>query len=189
MNAFLSLMDIVHARKLLNPEKNLVLSRRAGSLPMRQTCVSLFVLTFLAGCGIGNADAERVAGGGPVESGGSVSVVRYCEQFAEAYLESQAIDYSDLSVRTEKKAEILTWLSNAFAPPDSRFVAGYDCRFTAQTDQGQARTVAVGIFLTGTLAFAHYTKWPNLQLIPVKHVVDETHGRAGYGVFKYLTDP
>lgn len=189
MNASLSLMDIVHARKLLNPEKNLVLSIRAGSLPMRQTCVSLFVLTFLAGCGIGNADAERVAIGGPVESGGSVSVVRYCEQFAEAYLESQAIDYSDLSVRTEKKAEILTWLSNAFAPPDSRFVAGYDCRFTAQTDQGQARTVAVGIFLTGTLAFAHYTKWPNLQLIPVKHVVDETHGRAGYGVFKYLTDP
>ena len=97
--------------------------------------------------------------------------------------------YSDLSVQTEKKAEILTWLSNAFAPPDSRFTAGYECRFTAQTDQGQARTVAVGIFLTGTLEFAHYTKWPNLQLIPVEHVVDEAHGRAGYGVFKYLTDP
>ena len=156
---------------------------------MRKPAASLFVLTFLAGGGLGNADAERVAGGEPVESGGSVSVVRYCEQFAEAYLESQAIDYSDLSVQTEKKAEFLTWLSNAFAPPDSRFTAGYDCRFTAQTDQGQARTVAVGLFLTGTLEFAHYTKWPNLQLIPVEHVVDEAHGRAGYGVFKYLTDP
>ena len=156
---------------------------------MRKPAASLFVLTFLAWGGIGNADAERVAGAEPVESGGSVSVVRYCEQFAEAYLESQAIDYSDLSVQTEKKAEILTWLSNAFAPPDSRFTAGYECRFTAQTDQGQARTVAVGIFLTGTLEFAHYTKWPNLQLIPVEHVVDEVHGRTGYGVFKYLTDP
>ena len=156
---------------------------------MRKPAASLFVLTFLAGGGLGHADAERVAGAEPVESGGSVSVVRYCEQFAEAYLESRAIDYSDLSVQTEKQAEFLTWLSNAFAPPASRFAAGYDCRFTAQTDQGQARTVAVGLFLTGTLEFAHYTKWPNLQLIPVEHVVDEAHGRAGYGVFKYLTDP
>ena len=106
-----------------------------------------------------------------------------------AYLESNAIDYTGLSVRTEKKPDIMNWLSNVFQPSDSRFTAGYDCRFTARNDQGQVQAVAVGIFLTGMLEFARYTQWKNLQIIPVEHVVDEALGRAGYGVFKYLEEP
>ena len=155
---------------------------------MSKTRTSLCVLPLLAACGAGSADGERAAGGGRVEPAG-VSVVRYCEKFAEAYLESSAIEYTGLSVRTEKKPDIMKWLSNAFSPSDSRFTAGYDCRFTARNDRGEVRTVSVGIFLTGTLEFAHYTQWKNLQIIPVEHVVDEARGRAGYGVFKYLEEP
>ena len=49
--------------------------------------------------------------------------------------------------------------------------------------------ISVGVFLTRTLEFAEHTKWNGLQVIPVEYVVDETHGRAGYGVFKYLDAP
>ena len=158
-------------------------------MPMSRTWASLCVLPLLAACGAGSADGERTAGGGTVAPAGNVSVVRYCEKFAEAYLESNAIGYTGLSVRTEKKPDIMNWLSNVFSPSDSRFTAGYDCRFTARNVQGEARTVSVGLFLTGTLEFAHHTKWDNLQLVPVEHVVDDTRGRAGYGVFKYLEEP
>ena len=118
-------------------------------------------------------------------------MVRYCEKFAEAYLASNAIEHTGVSVRTEKKPDIMMWLSNLFQPSDSRFTAGYDCRFTARggEGEGEVRTVSVGIFLTGTLEFAHYTKWKNLQIIPVEHVVDAARSRAGYGVFKYLKEP
>ena len=158
-------------------------------MSMRKTCAGLCVLVLLAGCGVGNADGDQAQGGSPVESGGSVTVVRYCEKFAERYLEKEAIDHTGLSVRTEKQSDVMTRLSNVFQPPDSRFTAGYDCRFTARNVQGQVETVSVAIFLTGTLEFANYTKWNDLQIIPVEHVVDETHGRAGYGVFKYLEEP
>ena len=158
-------------------------------MSMSKTCASLCVLPLLAGCGAGNADGERAASGRTVESAGSVSVDRYCEKFAEAYLASNAIDYTRLSVQTEKKPDIVMWLSNVFQPSDSRFAAGYGCRFTARNDQGPVQAVSVGIFLTGTLEFAHYTQWKNLQIIPVEHVVDEARGRAGYGVFKYLEEP
>ena len=160
-------------------------------MPMSKTRASLCILPLLAACKVGNADGEQAASGGTAEPSGSVSVsvVRYCEKFAEAYLESNAIDYTGLSVRTDKKPDLMNWLSNVFAPSDSRFTAGYDCRFTARNDQGEVRAVSVGIFLTGTLEFAHYTKWKNLQIIPVGHVVDEPRGRAGYGVFKYLEEP
>lgn len=156
---------------------------------MRKTCASLCILPLLAGCGVGNADGEQAQIGSPVESAGSVTVVRYCEKFAEQYLENEAIDYTDLSIRTEKQSDIMTGFSNVFQPPDSRFTAGYDCQFTARTVQGQVQTVSVGIFLTGTLEFANYTKWRDLQIIPVEHVVDGTHSRAGFGVFKYLKEP
>ena len=158
-------------------------------MSMSKPRASLCVLPFLAACGAGSADGERAAGGTPVASAGSVSVVRYCEKFAEAYLESNAIEYTGLSVRTGKKPDLMKWFSNLFSPSDSRFTAGYDCRFTARDDQGEVRTVSVGIFLTGTLEFARYTQWKSLQIIPVEHVVDDTRGRAGYGVFKYLEEP
>ena len=158
-------------------------------MSMSKPWASLCVLPLLAACGAGSADGERAAGGTRVESAGSVSVVRYCEKFAEAYLAGNAIESTGLSVRTEKKSDIMMRLSNVFQPSDSRFTAGYDCRFTARGGEGQVRTVSVGIFLTGTLEFAHYTQWKNLQIIPVEHVVDETRGRAGYGVFKYLEEP
>ena len=134
----------------------------------------------LAGC---------AASGGTVETAGSVGVDRYCGKFAEAYLERNAIDYTVLSVQTEKKTDLMKWFSNVFSPSDSRFTAGYDCRFTAHGGEGRTRTVSVGLFLTGTKEFAHFTKWENTQIIPIEHVVDETHGRAGYGVFKYLQEP
>ena len=158
-------------------------------MSMSKTWASLCVLALLAACRAGIADEERAASDGTVEAPGGVSVVRYCEKFAEAYLASNAIEYSSLSVRTEREPDIMMWLSNAFQPSDSRFTAGYDCRFTARGGGGQVQTVSVGIFLTGTLEFAHYTKWKNLQIIPVEHVVDATCGREGYGVFKYLEEP
>ena len=83
----------------------------------------------------------------------------------------------------------MNWLSNVFAPSDSRFTAAYDCRFTARNGEGQVQAVSVEIFLTGTLEFAQYTQWKNLQIVPIEHVVDETRGRAEYGVFKYLEEP
>ena len=134
----------------------------------------------LAGC---------AASGGTVETSGSVGVDRYCEKFAKAYLERNAIDYTGLFVRTDKKTDLMKWFSNVFSPSDSRFTAGYDCRFTAHGGEGRTRTFSVGLFLTGTEEFAHYTQWKNLQIIPIGHVVDEAHGRAGYGVFKYLKEP
>ena len=156
---------------------------------MSRIWVCLSVVTLLAACWTENADVERAGTGSRVGSAGSVSVVRYCERFAEAYLASRAIGYTGLSVATEKEPDILMWLSNVFQPSDSRFTAGYDCRFTARGVEEQVRTVSVGIFLTGTLEFAHYTMWKDLQMIPVEHVVDVTLGRAGYGVFKYLKEP
>ena len=158
-------------------------------MSMSHTRAGLCVLPLLAACGAGSADGQRGAGCGTAAPAGSVSVERYCEQFAEAYLERNAVAYTGLSVRTENKPDLMNWLSNVFQPSDSRFTAGYDCRFTARNGAGEVRTVSVGMFLTGTLEFAHYTKWENLQLIPVEHVVDDTRGRAGYGVFKYLEEP
>ena len=155
----------------------------------RRTRASLCVLPLLAACGVGNADGNQAESVSPVESAGGVTVVRYCEKFAEAYLKRQAIDYAGLSVRIDKQPDIMTWLSNAFQPPDSRFTSGYNCQLTARNEQGQVQSVSIGIFLTGTLEFATYTKWKDLQIIPIEHVVDETHGRAGYGVFKYLKEP
>ena len=115
--------------------------------------------------------------------------MRYCEKFAKAYLNRNGIEHTGLAVQLEKKPGLMRLLSNAFSPSHSRFTAGYDCRFTAHGGGEEPRTVSVGLFLTGTSEFAHYTKWKNLQIIPIEHVVDEAHGRAGYGVFKYLKEP
>ena len=77
-------------------------------------------------------------------------------------------------------------LSNLFQPPDSTFTAGYQCAFRARTQDGQAQTFSVSLLLTRTLSFAEHTQWERLQILPITYVTDETTGRAGYGVFKYL---
>ena len=77
-------------------------------MSMSRTRARLCVLPLLAACGAGNADGERTAGGGTAAPAGSVSVERYCKQFAEAYLASNAIAYTGLSVRTEKKPDLMS---------------------------------------------------------------------------------
>ena len=110
----------------------------------------------------------------------NVSVTSYCKAFAKAYAEANALDYRERSARTEKRSNVIKWLSNVFSPADSRFTAGYDCRFETTTGQ----RVSVGLFLTGTREFAEYAQWEGLQLVPIRYVNDNR--RAGYGVFKYL---
>ena len=138
-------------------------------------------LLLLAACG---GSSEHI-----VTPESSVSVVQYCKNFAKEYLDRNEIEYNGLAVEVEKKPGLLRMFSNVFSPSHSRFTAGYDCRFTAHHGEGEAQEISVGLFLTGTSEFAHYTKWENLQIIPIGHVVDEAHGRAGYGVFKYLKEP
>lgn len=128
-------------------------------------------LVLLMGC-------PAFAGGGQ----GAVTVARYCTNFAEVYARTNAFVLQDGSVRTERTSGIFLWISNFFQPPDSRFTAGYECRFRA--GNGEARKFSVLILLTGTLAFARHTQWERLQLIPIAFLTDGD--RAGYGVFKYL---
>lgn len=125
----------------------------------------------------------------PADSQGDMTVSRYCEKFARAWCRNNAIHYTEASATTKKKSDIMRRLSNAFQPQDSQFTAGYDCHFLAGKEDGQAHRISVAILLTGTLDFAHYTKWEKLQIIPVAYVVDESNDRAGYGVFKYLKKP
>ena len=114
-----------------------------------------------------------------------VSVSRYREDFAKRYAEAHALNYRSNSASTTKRSDVTRLLSNLFQPRDSRFTSGYDRRL--QVVKGKAiLNVAVGLFLTGARDFAEYTQWKKLQIIPIRHVVDEDYGRAGYGVFKYL---
>ena len=159
-------------------------------MPERRAGVGLCIALLLAGCGVGgSAGGEQPDRSGPEAAPGRVSVSRYCEAFARAYSANNAIDDTDLSVTVERKADIARWLSNAFSPSDSRFTSGYECRVSARQHDGEVHTASVGLFLTGTLRFAEYTQWPGLQIVPIAHVVDATHGRSGYGVFKYLRAP
>lgn len=113
----------------------------------------------------------------------------FCEKFARQYCEDNTVVYQEGSARTEKRSDLMMRIENFFQPPDSRFTASYDCRFQARPEGEQVRDISVGVFLTGTLHFAEYTKWPELQIVPIEYVVDEVNGRAGYGVFKYLKGP
>ena len=81
----------------------------------------------------------------------------------------------------------MTWISNVFQPPDARFTSGYDCRFKATNVRGRVQDVSAVLLLTGTVEFAEYTQWPELQAVPIEYVVDEAGGREGFGVFKYLS--
>ena len=62
-------------------------------------------------------------------------------------------------------------IGNFFQPPDSRFTAGYDCRFQERPEGEQVRDISVGVLLTGTLQFAEYTKWQELQIVAIEYVV------------------
>ena len=90
------------------------------------------------------------------------------------------------SVSLAPHSALFQGLSNLFQPPDSTFTAGHQCAFRARTQDGQAQTFSVSLLLTRTLSFAEHTQWERLQLLPITYVTDETTGRAGYGVFKYL---
>lgn len=146
-------------------------------------CLLLLLLaSWTAGPG-GDAQAEE---GGAVDAQKRVPVSGYCEQFARKYAENTAMEYQEDSTRIEKQSDVLMHISNMFQPSDSTFTAGYACHFQARNTQGHVQDMAVALFLTDTLQFAEYTKWKDLQIIPIAYAVDETHDRAGYGVFKYL---
>lgn len=133
-----------------------------------------------------DAYASPEYGWGFLQVANSLTVSEYCEKFATTYCVNYALDYQEHSARVSKRSDAMRWLSNRFQPRDSRFTSGYTCRFQAKEKEGQIHKISVGLFLTGTLDFAEYTQWENLQIIPIEYVVDEIHGRAGYGVFKYL---
>ena len=143
----------------------------------------------LTACRSGNGAAEQAENGDrpvdPPENRTTVS--RYCEDFANTYSESEGLDYRADSASAERSSDVRIRLQNAFQPADSRFTAGYVCRFRA-TDGADVRSFTVRIYLTKTRSFAKHTQWEDLQLVPIRHVVDETDDREGYGVFKYLRD-
>ena len=146
-------------------------------------------MLLLASCGAANGQQETADERTSVESRHRVTVSRYCEKFAGRFSADNALEYQERTARVEKRSDVMLRIGNLFQPPDSRFTSEYDCRFRARRKGEQAQEISVGLFLTGTRQFAEYTKWKDLQIIPVEYVVDETHDRAGYGVFKYLEHP
>ena len=115
----------------------------------------------------------------------SVTVAEYCEQFARKYFHTHENSYLENSTETKKALDIFMWLSNFFQPSDSRFTSGYKCKFQTKNEKGEIQSFSVGLFLTKTMSFAEYTQWKDLQVVPIKYVVDSDNGRAGFGVFKY----
>ena len=153
-----------------------------------KTCLrGCIAMVLLAGCDAGNAQRQTADEGAAVVP--PVTVSGYCEKFALRYCALNALEYEARSARADKRTDVMTWIANVFQPADSRFTSEYDCRFRARRKGERAREISVGVYLTRTLHFAEYTKWEDLQIIPVEYVVDETHDRAGYGVFKYLDAP
>ncbi len=160
----------------------------------RKTLLSHCILAVLfTGCPAAAGESEQTKGleEASLVDSQSVTVSEYCTKFAARYSESNAMEHLEHSVRTEKKSDVMMRVSNLFQPPDSRFTSGYDCHFQmAQTTEARLGrdvvNISVDLLLTKTLDFAEYTKWKDLQIIPIEHVVDEISNRSGYGVFKYL---
>ena len=159
------------------------------SLPQaRKTClIGCIAMVLLAGCDAGNAQRQTSDEGAALVP--PVTVSGYCEKFALRYCADNALEYQERSARADKRTDVMMWIENVFQPADSRFTSEYDCRFRARRKGERAQAISVGMFLTRTLEFAEYTKWRDLQIVPIEYVVDETHDRAGYGVFKYLDAP
>ena len=160
------------------------MSLRQALKPCLGGCIAMILLV---GCDAGNAQRQTPNEGTAVVS--PITVSGYCEKFALRYCTLNALEYQKRSARAGKRTDVMKWIANVFQPADSRFTSGYECRFRARRNGEQARVISVDIYLTRTLEFAEYTKWEGLQIIPVEYVVDETHDRAGYGVFKYLDGP
>lgn len=116
----------------------------------------------------------------------SVAVTEYCEQFARKYFHEHANRYLENSTKTKKILDVHRWISNLFSPSDSRFTSGYKCKFQTMNANGESQQFTVSLFLTNTLSFAEYTQWEDLQVLPIKYVVDSDNNRSGYGVFKYF---
>ena len=116
----------------------------------------------------------------------SVAVTEYCEQFAREFFREHANRYLENSTKTKKILDVHRWISNLFSPSDSRFTSGYKCKFQTMNANGESQQFTVSLFLTKTLSFAEYTQWENLQVLPIKYVVDSDNNRSGYGVFKYF---
>ena len=172
------------------PARSRTLEPTECPVSMKNPFANLGILIILlAGFGAADGGDGRAEKGRPVDSRNGVAVSGYCENFARKYSEDNAIDYQESSVKVEKKSDVMMHLSNLFSPSHSKFTSGYDCHFQARGRQGEAHDISVGLFLTGTLHFAEYTKWERLQIIPVEYVVDQANDRAGYGVFKYLEKP
>ena len=154
---------------------------------IRVTKAYIFILIFLlADCPVSNGANHQAEGKRPVDLQNSVTVSKYCENFAIKYAKNNDVDYQKNSVQTEKEADLSMWISNVFQPSGSKFRAGYNCRFQIRSKEEDVHNVSVSIFLTETLSFAEHTSWKELHIIPIEYVVDEINVRAGYGVFKYL---
>ena len=136
------------------------------------------------GWGDGRTDEERSG-----DSPRGVAVSEYCERFAELFSVHHAVEYQARTASTSKRPDAKMWITNAFQPSNARFTSEYDCRFRARNREGHVREFTVGLFLTGTVEFARYTQWKELQTVPIEYVMDTANGRAGYGVFKYLRSP
>ena len=151
---------------------------------------AVLVLVFvLAGYYAGDEGRAGERSAADARERGVAAVQAYCGDFAMRYAANNAVGYRRNSARTEMESGMSTWVSNIFQPPGSRFTAGYRCRFQTRDKEGEVREISVNIFLAETLHFAEYTKWQDLQIVPIKYVVDEVNDKKGYGVFKYLKSP
>lgn len=167
---------------------------KPGSRPLSprealKTCLAGCIsMVLLAGGDAGHAQRQTADEGTSVVSRHPVTVSGYCEKFARRYSADNALDYEERSAKAQKSSDVMIRIVNLFQPPDARFTSEYDCRFRARRQGDPTREISVGVFLTRTRQFAEYTKWTELQIVPVEYVVDETRDRAGFGVFKYLED-
>ena len=152
---------------------------------MRILAICVVSVALFAGFAGGKGQGGRTS---PEEG---VSLQGHCRSFAAKWTANKGYSLLPDSVRTERKSlldSVLNSLSNLVSPAGSTFAGGYDCRFRARDRTGRARVVSVGLFLAETPGFALYTQWRNLQIVPIRHVVDESDDTAGYAVFKYLKD-
>ena len=131
---------------------------------------------------------QGALGAEPKSDLGGTTIAEYCGAFAEAYAETKNSIVVPDSMRIKPRPRILRWMSNSFQPRNSRFVAGYRCRFATATAEEKHQKFAVYLYLTETLEFAERTQWERLQIIPIKRVQDTKRKRSGYGVFKYLEE-
>jgi len=113
----------------------------------------------------------------------------YCRSYAQAVpvalLQQSDSYYIEGSAKIAQLMNISRWLSNLFQPPDSRFYAGYKCRFSIQ-QQDRTTAASVQLLLANTQIYANHTQWEHIQIIPIKAIDDTDNGRTGYIVVKYL---